>query len=929
MQLLNMESSKTFLLSRGDVLGVYGETFYNRVTLVNNGITINKTRCWVHQAASDITNFDEVESVDCSCGFNRHGLTTCAQKRYVDSCLRGVWENRSPEERTGIIYFGDTKCVALLLDDGVYLFSTFQGCGQRNVGSFLQEGKPENQSGVRKTEILCLDCNDAVKVTTPKYSDVVLALKALLQNSDNVNEGMTLLKKFPIIKDISTVYDCIDQAQELAKAVASLEGLVKETSAKGTFEMGVDAELIQSCNDLAESLIQSVKAELVAVCSTIIGHINNVCQPPLKVQLRWLKHYMALEYRVEYSPDYSNCFFDEISGRYASNIERERVVLHEIVQCSQMSLASVEGCFRLSLHRMKDYLVVRNSYNVKNDTGFELSLKNDVTSFNTSDVAPFWWNYYSFSNTLGESDPSQDTYSGKRLTRSQIQRSHDDGASTPIARKTRNTLEEHLVATHCVSSDTLGHSQVTTFEVPTNNRKDLGEFPRSDGSNNSLNSKTTPSLSQRSLNALSNGKVVDTSTQLGSVCFCFKCLAAASTFGRHLLSLEFIEQNSLSCAIFGGSPYAGGLEETYDGCHIDGWDEFKTASALRHSIKAALDASVTLGRAFVNEQGGAKIALSNSMKILNTALLSTLRLGDCLYSSKNNMEPRLGEQEPTVKEYYDAGETVEDGKSDGSCSSESTLRDIISNSFVLSGNCYQGFYSTFENDQYIQHDLEEIEDNVSYHSPRTNASQSPRRKTTSPSRSHTLTNPRQATVESNTETNRTTRKAARENNEVYIYDLGERNDAMSESAVEEWYDSDSSVRGSRRQRQKPSAISVTEMYGNHDALIPMGPLPIGVYFDASRKLWRCQWRENGKFRTKGFSLGHYSSLCEARRACILFRCQVGNMPVQPEWLNPNYVQVSQLLSKRSTATSTSSSTPKKSKRKRRSHSASVDVDTSK
>ncbi|ORM40802.1 AP2/ERF domain-containing protein [Babesia sp. Xinjiang] len=934
MQLSSMAPSKSFLLSRAEVLGVYGDTFFNRVTLVNNATPLTKSRCWVHQTASDICEFLPEDRVDCSCGFNRQGHATCAQKKYVDEILGSIWDNCPAQDRAGLVSFGTTRCVGLLLNDGLYLFSAIQACGMRTSFDDRTALKRSltHTTVLTESDIVCSNCREAAMSTLPNFNNVVLALKGLLHNGDTSRDGLTLMKKFAINNDDNSleqsVYHALEQAQDLAKAVGILEGLVKNDNQHSSFEMGADTVLIQSCNDLAESLISSCRTELVAVCSTLVGHVNEYCQPPLKVRLRWMRHFMALEYRIEFSADYSNCFFDEISGRYATDIDRQKVVLHEIVQCSQISLGNVEGCFRLALHRMRDYLAVRDSFNAKNEPDVDLQFGNDTAAYTSTDVAPFWWNYYCFSNTLGEGDSGSEHYTVKRLTRSQIVRSHEDGASTPIARKSRHTLDEHLVATHCVSSDNLGHSQATTFEAPSNSRKDLGDFHRSEGSNNSLHSKTTPCMSQRSLKSPSNDKLGDLSTCCDSVCFCFKNLESVSTFGRHFVAQEFRQHNSLCCAIFGDSPYSEGLEDIYNGCQLEDWDEYKTATALRRSIKAALEASTSLGRAFLNDKSNANNLLGNSIKVLNTALLSTLRLGDSLYLSRNAMETHLGDQEHPVKEYYDTGDAMEDAGSGDSCSSESTLRDIISNSFVLSNSGFQGLYSTFENDQYIQHDLDESED-AALHSPKTTVTHSPRRKESSPARSHSHNHNRHSSIDSQAEvSSRQSRKAARDasSSEVYIYDLSERNDALSESAVEDWYESDGSARGSRRQRQKPNTASLTEIYGNHDALIPMGPLPIGVYFDASRKLWRCQWRENGKFRTKGFSLGHYSSLCEARRACILFRCQVGNMPVQPEWLNPNYVQVSQLLSKRSTATSTSTSTPKKSKRKRKSHGSSMEVD---
>ncbi|CDJ49467.1 hypothetical protein, conserved [Eimeria brunetti] len=60
--------------------------------------------------------------------------------------------------------------------------------------------------------------------------------------------------------------------------------------------------------------------------------------------------------------------------------------------------------------------------------------------------------------------------------------------------------------------------------------------------------------------------------------------------------------------------------------------------------------------------------------------------------------------------------------------------------------------------------------------------------------------------------------------------------------------------------------------------------PTGVYLDVARKLWRCQWRENGRFKTKSFPLNQYKTLKEARRACVMFRCLMGGWDVQPAWL---------------------------------------------
>ncbi|KAK1442828.1 AP2 [Babesia gibsoni] len=924
-----MTRVSSFLLPRSEVLGVYNDEYFNRVTLVNNISPITRSRCWVHQSSSDIRPFEGSDVKECSCGYDIEGADTCAQRLYVEECLKKVGKKTEEDTLTGLVTFGNTRCVGLILPDGVYLFSSFPACEPKSiVGTSLAKTKIAST-----TDIVCNDCKESTDVTVPVLENTIAALKEIIQQGDAVQEGVTLMEKFIINAEepdgITNIYQALERAQEAAKSVGTLEGLVSQSDQRSSLEQTVDTKLIDECNQLAEAIIESLRMELVAVCSSIVGVFNSYSQPPLRVRMRWLRHFMALEYHVELSADLSNCFYDEISGRYVPDLAVENVVLHDIVQCSKLSLEGVEDCFRLSLFRLRDYLAVRRIFNSKGEPDDTTLVGNDSFSSTTSDVTPFWWNYYGFSNTLGEGEYATENSAIKRLTRSQSLKAHDDGASTPVARKSRNHLDYPLVATHCISSEQLAHSRGTTFELQSDNKKDLGVLQCPISSSHSLNCKTTPTQSNRSLKNISNEESEDcVSVSHGHVCFCFKCLESVSTLGIHFEARDFKQENLLSTAIFGDVAYASDLEELYNGCNSEDWDEYKTASALRKSIRAAVDASSSLGRAIVNDQGSAHNLVRQSIKVLNTALLSSLRLGDFIYSSRNSVEMRLGDNADSVKEFYELGEPMEGEGSDDSCSSESTLRDIISNSFVVGNNPFNGLYSTFENDQYIQQDLDEPEEAQVLNS-KSVVSRTPKRKTASPKERRTYNNAQNSSIDSSSETSgRQSRKCTRDslsNNEVYVYDLSERNDAASESAVDDWYDSDGSARGSRRQRQKQSTCSLTEIYGNQDALIPMGPLPIGVYFDASRKLWRCQWRENGKFRTKGFSLGHYSSLCEARRACILFRCQVGNMPVQPEWLNPNYVQVSQLLSKRSAASSTATSTPKKSRRKRKAHSNSMDV----
>ncbi|CBZ53679.1 unnamed protein product [Neospora caninum Liverpool] len=85
--------------------------------------------------------------------------------------------------------------------------------------------------------------------------------------------------------------------------------------------------------------------------------------------------------------------------------------------------------------------------------------------------------------------------------------------------------------------------------------------------------------------------------------------------------------------------------------------------------------------------------------------------------------------------------------------------------------------------------------------------------------------------------------------------------------------------------------------GEEDELVPIGALPTGVYFDVARRLWRCQWREDGRLKSSGFSLKHYKTLEAARAACILYKCAMTNTPVDPAWMVPEYIPLS-MASKR-------------------------------
>lgn len=45
----------------------------------------------------------------------------------------------------------------------------------------------------------------------------------------------------------------------------------------------------------------------------------------------------------------------------------------------------------------------------------------------------------------------------------------------------------------------------------------------------------------------------------------------------------------------------------------------------------------------------------------------------------------------------------------------------------------------------------------------------------------------------------------------------------------------------------------------------------GVYFDVSRAMWRCQWKERGRLRSKGFPIQKFGDSDEAWRACVSYR----------------------------------------------------------
>ncbi|KFH17016.1 AP2 domain transcription factor AP2VIII-4 [Toxoplasma gondii MAS] len=125
----------------------------------------------------------------------------------------------------------------------------------------------------------------------------------------------------------------------------------------------------------------------------------------------------------------------------------------------------------------------------------------------------------------------------------------------------------------------------------------------------------------------------------------------------------------------------------------------------------------------------------------------------------------------------------------------------------------------------------------------------------------------------------------------------DRTDSSSYSEDSHCEDAGTSAAGSGS--GAPSSGGGTPRAGGleEDELVPIGALPTGVYFDVARRLWRCQWREDGRLKSSGFSLKHYKTLEAARAACILYKCAMTNTRVDPAWMVPEYIPLS-MASKR-------------------------------
>ncbi|UKJ89476.1 hypothetical protein MACJ_002727 [Theileria orientalis] len=581
---------------------------------------------------------------------------------------------------------------------------------------------------------------------------------------------------------------------------------------------------------------------------------------------------------------------------------------------------------------------------VSDDSMHESDGKNEESDQDEAaspEIYPYWWSFYEEDNTLGEGDLNGRYEGIRRFTRSSYVK---DESCTPKNKKTGNGA--NYLLTRCVSSDFSTKSNINVSGLHSS-RETLcpSEFNQSQSDSTpkpqicfcktcipfisnitrifpNVVAKMTPRTGSMSSSAA--GNISSRSSSSGRVALSQERLSRAGVNGSPDLTPKTeINGSTLSLNL-------SSREEEID-------KEMTIVNGLRRSIRVALDVGSAIRKKMKEEH-------KPLMDTLNVALLSSFRLGEFLFNNPNIYGTNLYTNESIeLENRYDLYEksdgliekirlgdqqagnrTPELG--DGEAKSERAEEEIGNFLCIdVAVDAVDTERSTFESDQYLAYDIVSEEDACSYSSL---SSSSPKmfNKRKSPSRSRrtyrSLSSfdglPGRRSFEGLPTSRRSTRELS-QTDDMYIYDM---NNLSDKGEFEDWYvDSDSSKKSSkyahkRMPPSRPSVSNLTEIYGSQDMLIPMGPLPIGVYFDASRKLWRCQWRENGKFRTKGFSLGHYNTLADARHACILFRCQVGNMSIQPEWLTPNYIKVSELLNRRAAQPS---STPKKSSRKKKRH----------
>ncbi|EAN31527.2 AP2 domain protein [Theileria parva strain Muguga] len=578
-----------------------------------------------------------------------------------------------------------------------------------------------------------------------------------------------------------------------------------------------------------------------------------------------------------------------------------------------------------------DPLLTADANDVVNDVVNDVAPE-PVMEERVMDIMPYWWRFYVDDNTLGEGEINgrYESMGIRRFTRSYLK----EESSTPKNKK--HTNGANYLLTRSASSDFSTKSNINL--------------------NSSRETLTPTDLS--------------TNTQANEVlpCFCTNCINYISNITRILHdgdSCGDTEDKIDTTDVGLGRSLTGRLSGE---CNVSGVGSFETMNSdlesddrivngLRRSIRTALEVGSAIKKKISSDY-------KPLIDTLNVALLSTFRLGEYLFTQSPNNQlssqgvgngsshqlsshgvgqgPGLGYQGSNGLGYQ---RSVSQGLEYinppfGTCRSINSftpshqshtnrsheshldsmeiieeLEDTVGELIYLDIGV-DSVRSTFENDQYLNYDIMSEDDGSSFTSV---SSASPKmfNKRKSPSRSRRAY--RSLSSLENLPSSRRSTRDLSQTDDMYIYDM---NNLSDKGEFEDWYneDSDSSKKSvkyvqKRMPPSRPSVSNLTEIYGSQDMLIPMGPLPIGVYFDASRKLWRCQWRENGKFRTKGFSLGHYNTLADARHACIVFRCQVGNMNIQPEWLTPNYIKVSELLNRRSSQPS--NNTPKKSNRKKK------------
>ncbi|AFZ81037.1 hypothetical protein BEWA_004450 [Theileria equi strain WA] len=1048
--------------------------YYSRVSAVNNTKRFGSTYCWVHETATHLRKFDD--GLACSCKGDENEV--CPEEAHVR-------EKLSLGSSLIIIEFGSPQCMSVIFNGTLYLYS--------NLGNCKNSFKCINLESCRSnTSIICEDCKTTKNSVT--RDDLQSILHGIIETGEEAKYGLTLLEKIPLANDPEKALKC---AQESVKSLAFLEGpcytpadsefsvntvdgeIVMDEALPGSplpgivvqeksNDLKVDEEKLRAhltqCNEYAHLLVKRAYAELDSVCSSLINQADSFCQPPIKVHIRWLEHWFCFEYLAEYEADLSSCFFDEFSGKFVPDLKKHKIVLHEFVQPSVLSLGDVENSFRISLGRLKDYLVVKRDSNSTShfvestpDTRLAtpdsalassstevdsvyLGTTDALSSSRTadrlaspgaaaganenlesprstaSDVTPYWWNYYHSPNTLGEGDLYSANCTNldlKRLTRSHHLK---DESCTP---RSRRSHVQNDILTRCISSDLSsiknGAARNTVCSDDTLLSAESACFCKhcilsfSDISRVLFSDAAFPPHDPVSTDGVVNAVLV-------------------SSFDLHSLHEKLSDLREPTSPGLSSSPSLQGHESpgtranrvspvpmrktsSVESIHADGSlrheenthdiNESDVILGLRRSIRAAMDIGIALKH---KDPRASEEAL---LKSLNAALMSSFRLGEFLFNDSLGTLPSSMEAIPTHPSSFGGlashqsifsqnSDTFESGgvhrqesqdyslekRDGGSCrdllqsdldfdlkfdSTTAYSEDFLDSSFLdvlIMGDGEPASTSTFENDQYVSDDISsDVEDTCSFSSQspklspnmtlgdsryekrkRTSDSPSKSRYADSPSKSRYVDSPsktkyaRSGTYKSSSSLENipsyAIRRSTRElshvdpNDDLYIYDMNNLSDkaemGFDYSGNEDWYidDSDSSSKRSQKYNQKrmpasrPTTSNLADIYGSADVLIPYDPVPTGVYFDVTRKLWRCQWKENGKFKTKGFSLGHHNTLADARHACILFRCQIGNMAIMPEWLSPNYIKVSDVPNRRANA-QPQTSTPKKSSRKKK------------